>query len=206
MSDHERIAQVTQDKWTTMSDLLRSLMINERMSDSQKKFWLKKYKIFFFCMFFIGFFLKKNEWFAHSLFFGERCEQIAQVVHQKWATMSHSLMLLRGNERSWGNRTGCSPKMSESLVVLSESLIHSFLGKKRVLRSENRWANFQPCLTLPAGPASLHRRTGSKIIKGNAWFNSQRGLVVPPPLFLSRYIIHLWWGPWLSMVHWFISQ
>ena len=31
-------------------------------------------------MFYIGL---KNERFAHSLIFGERCEQIAQVPHQK---------------------------------------------------------------------------------------------------------------------------
>ena len=45
------------------------------------------------------YFSLKNEWFAHSLFFGERCEanrsgrspkmsdvsEIAQVAHQKWA-------------------------------------------------------------------------------------------------------------------------
>ena len=38
MSNHERIAQVAQDKWVIVSILLRSLMINERMSDSLKKF------------------------------------------------------------------------------------------------------------------------------------------------------------------------
>ena len=46
-------------------------------------------------------------------------EQIAQVAHQKWA-----------NE--W---IAC---------FLSESFIRSFLGKKRAIRSENRWANSQP--------------------------------------------------------------
>ena len=76
--------------------------------------------------------------FAHFLFFGERCEwfahdrsfplsdvsdreQIAQVAHQ--------------NE-----------EMSESLIFLRESLIRSFLGKKRAICSENRWANAQPWL------------------------------------------------------------
>ena len=34
-------------------------------------------------MFFVC--LKKKEWFAHSLFCNERCEQINQVAHQKWA-------------------------------------------------------------------------------------------------------------------------
>ena len=41
-SDYERIAQVAHDKWTTVSDSLRSLMINEQMSDLLKKCWLKK--------------------------------------------------------------------------------------------------------------------------------------------------------------------
>ena len=36
---------------------------------------------------------------AHSLIFGERCQQIAQVAHQKWAM--------------WANCSGCSPKMSD---------------------------------------------------------------------------------------------
>ena len=53
-----------------MSDSLRSLMINERMSDSLK-FFLAKI-----------FFDLKNEQFAHSLFFNEQCERIAQVAHQ----------------------------------------------------------------------------------------------------------------------------
>ena len=104
----------------------------------------------------------KNEWIAHFLFFGEGCEWIAQVAHQKWAM--------------WANRLGRSPKMSdherfalvaqrkwvivreslrsltknericESLIFLSESLICSFLGKKQAICSEIRWANSQPCI------------------------------------------------------------
>ena len=56
-------------------------------------------------------------------------------------------------------------QMSELLVVLSESLIHSFFRKKRAIRSENRWANSQPwknlplflflCLKLEAAPTKL---------------------------------------------------
>ena len=64
----------------------------------------------------------------------ERCERIAQVAHQKWATMSDLLRSLTKNER-----------MSESLIFLSESLIRSFLDKKRAIRSEIKWANSQPC-------------------------------------------------------------
>ena len=103
MSDSERIAQVAHDKWATMSNLLRSLMINERMSNSLKKLG-KKSIILFFSMFYIGFLIKKNERFTHSLIFGEWCERIAQVAHQKWAM--------------WENRSGCPPKISD----VSESL------------------------------------------------------------------------------------
>ena len=68
MSNCEQFAQIAQDKWAT----LRSLRGNKRpwanrsgcsrqMSDSLKKFWLKKPKILFFSMFYIRFFyLKKN--------------------------------------------------------------------------------------------------------------------------------------------------
>ena len=63
-------------------------------------------------MFYIRFlkvFYWKNERIAHLLFFGEqceslrslikneRCEQIAQVAYQKWATMSDSLRSLTKN-------------------------------------------------------------------------------------------------------------
>ena len=68
-SDHEQITQVTHDKWVTVSDSLRSLMINEWMSkslvfsnqiahllfrsqktsDSLKKIWLKSYFCYIFC-------------------------------------------------------------------------------------------------------------------------------------------------------------
>ena len=77
--------------------------------------------------------MSKSLTFAHFLFFGERyalersfplshvsesltskkrCERIAQVAHQKWATMC-----------KWVNH-----------FFLSESLISSFLGKKQAIR------------------------------------------------------------------------
>ena len=78
----------------------------------------------------------------------ERCECIAQVAHQKWANerlaqvtqrkwaiVSESLRSLTKNER-----------MSESLIFLSESLISSFVGKKRAIRLKKRWENSQPCV------------------------------------------------------------
>ena len=53
MSDRERIAQVAQDKWATVSDLLRLLRGNERINDTLKKISLNKSKILFFSMFYI---------------------------------------------------------------------------------------------------------------------------------------------------------
>ena len=111
MSDCERFAQITQDKWATVSKWLRSLKTNEQpwangsgrswqKSDRERfaqvahdkwanelfaqKIWLTKYKILFFSMFYILIFILKNEQFHHSLIFGERCERIVQVAHQKW--------------------------------------------------------------------------------------------------------------------------
>ena len=112
--DRERFAQVrvAHVKRVTVSDSLRSgsLMINEGISESLVFCWANRslalsltkkqsaqkllIKIVFFGTFFVS--LKKPEWFANCLFFNERCKQIAQVAHQKWA-----------------NRSGCSPKMSD---------------------------------------------------------------------------------------------
>ena len=102
MSDCERLAQIAQDKWATVSDSLRSLrgnkqpwannsgrsrqMINrEQLAQvahdkwgnerfAQKMLAQKKSKILFLSMFYIRFFCLKNERIAHSPFFGERCE------------------------------------------------------------------------------------------------------------------------------------
>ena len=126
MSNGERIAQVAHDKWATVSNSLRSLLINEQMSHALKIFWQKISEILFFSMFYTGFFILKNERFAHYLIFGEWCMQIAQFTHQKWAMwanhsgrsqkmsdVSKSLRSLTKNERPWPIHSGCSPKMSE---------------------------------------------------------------------------------------------
>ena len=122
-SDREQIAQVAHDKWATMSTLLRLLMINEQMSYSLKTFWLKSY--FLVCFIYVFWFKEMSDLLIpsflmsvvseliRSLTKNKRCEQITQVAHQKWATMSDSLTSLRGNEQSWANRSGRSPKMSE---------------------------------------------------------------------------------------------
>ena len=52
-------------------------------------------------------------------------------------------------------------------------------------------------LILPAGPASLYRRTQSMSLYGHSWFNSQRRCVAsPPPLCQSRYVIYLCCTRW----------
>ena len=47
------------------------------------------------------------------------------------------------------------------------------------------WALGNVCtcqhLTLPTGPASLHRRTQSMSLSGHSWFNSQRRRAGPLP-------------------------
>ena len=107
-----QIAQVAQDKIATVSNLLRLLMIKEPMSKllvffskllnrsftHKNKQITKKfcYKIIFFCRLFCKF--KNPEQFAHSLFLKEFYEWIAQVTHDKRATVSKWFRLLTKNE------------------------------------------------------------------------------------------------------------
>ena len=51
--------------------------------------------------------LTKNEW----------CERIAQATQQKWATISNLLTSLRGNDRSWVNRSGRWPKWANEWIA-----------------------------------------------------------------------------------------
>ena len=86
--------------WAIRSDHSRQMSNREQITHKKwaKKFWLKKSKIFFLVCFTYVFLLKK--WVIRSFpLFGERCERIAQVAHQKWAM--------------WENRSGYSPKMSD---------------------------------------------------------------------------------------------
>ena len=133
MSDRQQITQVSQDKWATKKDLLRSLRGNERMSNSLKKCWLKKSKILFFSMFHIHFFFLKK-WANRSFpLFWWACEWIAQVAHKKWAM--------------WANRSGCSPKLSNhewfahitqrKWAIVSKSL-RSFTKNERMSELLNR--------------------------------------------------------------------
>ena len=63
----------------------------------------------------------------------ERPWAIPSSRSEEMSDVSESLILLTKNER-----------MSESLILLRESLIRSFLDKKQVIRLEIKWANSQP--------------------------------------------------------------
>ena len=123
MCDCDRFAQITQDKWVTASKSLRSLMSKDRLWENrsghsrQMSEWANRSFFWANCSFalslienerfaqqnftkiiFFGtflFFSKKPEWFTHSLFFNERCEQIAQVAHQKCAKWANCLFFER---------------------------------------------------------------------------------------------------------------
>ena len=80
----------------------------------------------------------------------------------KMSDVSKLLRLLTKNERPWAICSGRSPKMSnheqiaqvahekwanEQIAHFFEQIAHSLIfSKKRAIRSENRWANSQPCL------------------------------------------------------------
>ena len=144
MSDCEWIAQVPHVKKATVSDALRSLMINEQMSEAlvflseslicsfahkKRAIWSKNLpKIVFLERFLKFFFIKR----AICSF--------PQVTYQKWVM--------------WANRSGQSPKMSKwandrIACFLSKSLIRSLFAhcfaKNEQFTQENRWANSQPC-------------------------------------------------------------
>ena len=111
MSDRERIAQVTQRKWATMSESLRSLKTNEqlwairgneRMSDSLQNYGLKNLKSCFLVCFTYGFFILKMSDLLIPSFLVSDVSELLRPLNKNERC-----------ERSWGNRSGGSPKMSE---------------------------------------------------------------------------------------------
>ena len=121
-------ARIALDKWATVSDSLRLIMIIERMSNLLKTIWLKLY----FSVRFIYVFLYKK--MSHSFiptFINERRERIAQVAHQK------SVM--------WANHSGCSPKMSESLVFFGR-IVHSLIFLQKTSDSLRKTMSEFPAL------------------------------------------------------------
>ena len=95
-----------------------------------------------------------------SLTKSERCEQMAQVAHQKnewpWAIcsgrseeMSNHEQIAQVAHQKWVNEL-----IARFFEQIAHSLIRSFLDKKQMIRSENRWANSE-LWSLPA-PALYH--------------------------------------------------
>ena len=101
-------------------------------------------------------------------------ERFAQVSQRKWAIVSESLRSLTKNER-----------MSESLIFLSESLIRSFLDKKRAIRSEIKWAKSQPWKNITISFWNKHHRVD---LNYACWLKTQTS----PP------IQNLYWLTWVA--------
>ena len=112
-------------------------------------------KILFFSMFYICFLILKNDNLlipsslmsnvSESLMLltkNERCEQIAQVANQKWATMSKSLRSLTKNEQ-----------IARFFDWIAHLLIFS---QQRAISSENRWAYSQPWILESKTMATTH--------------------------------------------------
>ena len=136
MSDHERIAQVAQDKWATVSNSLRSLRGNEQMSDSLKKIWLTKSNILFFSMFYIQlFYLKMSELLISSFWWPMGVNRSGRSP--KMSNVSKLLWLLTKNEGPWAILLGRSEEMSDREQIAqiahqkwaNEWIVH-FLRKK----------------------------------------------------------------------------
>ena len=89
-------------------------------------------------MFYIQFFYLKNKRITHFLFFGEKCEWIAQVTHQKLAMWVHSSGRSPKNW-PWGIRSGRSEEMSNCERIaqvahqkLANEWIANFLSKSLI--------------------------------------------------------------------------
>ena len=142
MSECERIAQVAHNKWANVSDLLRSLMINEQIarffewiahllfrsqkaSDNLKKIGKNRNFVRFYS--FLDF-LKKGK---ASLIPSERSEQIAQVAQDKWATVSDSLRSLSRKAIVSESLRSLSKNewMSESLTFWANRSFAHLFGK-----------------------------------------------------------------------------
>ena len=126
MSNCERIAQVAQDKWATVSDFLRSLMINELMSNSLKKkaicsFALLSWATWANCSQLSNFLTVANlswaTWAISSqlLICPEGSEQIAQSRFLQWALLSKWAM------SEWANEQNPNPGIQqETLEKISQ--------------------------------------------------------------------------------------
>ena len=86
MSYCERFAKVAHDKWANRSFVEQiACLLSESLirSFAHKTGAIRSKNVEennFFCTFFVSFFL--NQWFAHFLFFNERCEWIARFLNE----------------------------------------------------------------------------------------------------------------------------
>ena len=79
-------------------------------------------------MFYIGFFLFKKLAFCSFPFFGEQCERIAQVTHQKLAMSV--------------NRSGHSPKMSD-YERFAQVAYQKWANEQIAQVTHQKWVNVQ---------------------------------------------------------------
>ena len=70
-----------------------------------------------------------------SLTKNERCERIAQVAHQKWASMSDSLRSLTKNERPWAAQVAHQKWANEQMARLFEQIAHWFIVSQETSNS-----------------------------------------------------------------------
>ena len=141
MRDPEQFAQVAQRKWVIRS----------------KHFWLKKSKILFLACFYT---IKKNfvieKWVNHSFslissFLVSDVSYLLTLAHLVWGMwanrsfcsnqMRHVSKSLRGNEQSWVNHSGSSPKMSEWVNHSFFWANHSFANFSAKKRANERISN-----------------------------------------------------------------
>ena len=129
MSDCEQIAQ---DKRASCS----VFWVNHSFFSFAHKKWATGQKTSYFLYLFTVFlkFLKKAK---DSLIPSELSEQIAQVAQDKWATVNNLLTLLRGNERSWANRSLRSEGMSNHEQITQ--VTHQKWVNRLFFWAKNEW-------------------------------------------------------------------
>ena len=151
-----------------------------------KLFGCKNLKSYFLVCFFMYRFKNKKKFssliipsflvsdVSESLRLLTKNEPFAQVVHQKWATISQWFRSLTKNER---------------IARFFEQIAHSLIFlQKQVICSENRWANSQPCFF-----SSFFKRLGSGTWTGSnvIWETFQDRLQLWCKMYLDVQ-------PWLS--------
>ena len=169
MSKCEQFAQLAQDKWATVSKLLRSLMANERIwaicsgHSGQMSEWTNH--SFFLANLSFSLSVTKNEqlifyFFCKVVHFSEVFSKAKDsLIPSEWE--SESLKSLRTNERPCSICSGCSEGISDCEQITqvahkklaTEQIAHFLSGKaqtlfeqmpKRAICSKIRWVNSKP--------------------------------------------------------------